>query len=242
LFEAGGETLYSDRNIIKRFSLDESDEILRNVIVKRYKYPNFFQRIAYSFFRKTKAERAFYNAGKLRSAAISTPREIAYLKQWHRGLFGYGFFVSGADDAPPICDRLIELDPFDRVMADDFASFAIKLHEAGILDHDLNSTNVLYHAAGAQYHFSLIDINRIDFMPKGKPISRDDCLENLTRFTRKMDLFEYVIRCYAEKRNWDISSTLNRAIKIKRKHDRQRKHRKAFLRALRRLCFRRRRR
>jgi hypothetical protein len=232
IFGKEGIVLYSERNTIKSFILDESDEVLCNVVVKRYKWPNFIQQIVYSFFRPNKAKRAFYNAEKLRRNNVDTPREIAYIEQWEGGLFKYGFFLSGYNDAPCICKKLIEQEDFDRVMAKDFADFAIDLHKAGILDNDLNSTNVLYHPKGNHYRFSLIDINRMKFLSEGKSISRIDCLENLTRFTGRMDLFEYVVRCYAEKRNWDIETSVKEAIQIKEKHDRQWKRRKVFLRKL----------
>ncbi|MDR0845505.1 MAG: lipopolysaccharide kinase InaA family protein, partial [Tannerella sp.] len=217
VFEKEGALVYDKRNVIKCFSPDASGDILSNVIVKQYKRPNLIQRIVYSFFRRSKAERSFRNAAELRNRGIDTPREIAFLEQWSGGLFNYGYYVSDADYAPPIYDRLTAPPEFDRTMASDFAAFAVELHVKGILHHDLNSTNVLYHNCGDHFHFSVIDINRMRIFPAGKQPSRKDCLENLTRFTGQMDLFEYVLRCYAGKRGWDIESTVRngRAAKIR---------------------------
>ncbi|SHF95025.1 lipopolysaccharide kinase InaA family protein [Dysgonomonas macrotermitis] len=228
-FESEGTTLYAERNIIKSFTLDATDKILNNVIVKRYKQPSLIQRIIYSYFRKSKAERAFHNATKLRAKNIGTPLEIAYLEQWSNGLLQYGYYVSGCDDAPPIRERLIEPEDFDQTMARDFAAFVADLHEKGILHHDLNSTNVLYHEDyNMHYTFSVIDINRMDFFSNGEIIPRKTCFDNLTRFTGRMDLFEYVIRYYAETRNWDIESSVMEAVSIKNHHDEQWRKRKAF--------------
>lgn len=222
IFDKNGVTLYADRNVIKQFVIDEADSILKNVIVKRYKFPNIIQRIAYSFFRHSKAKRAFYNAIKLRRLGIDTPQEIAFLEHWKNGLFAYGYYFSGYDNDPAIREQL-NPDNFNTVMAEDFARFAVELHEKGILFHDLNSTNVRYclQDNGEYYRFSLIDINRMNFSPENKPVSKKDCFENLTRFTGKMDLFEFVIRCYAKKRNWDIEMSVNQAIAIKKKHDKR---------------------
>lgn len=230
-FEKKGTVLYNKRNVIKRYVIDSSDNILKEVVVKRYKYPNLVQRIAYSFFRSSKAKRAFYNAEELRHRGIDTPKEIAYIEQWGI-LFHYGYYISGSDNAPPIKDELIEPENFNRTMAADFAAFAAELHKKGILHHDLNSTNVLYHPYGEHYTFSVIDINRMDFYSDGDQIPKKECFENLTRFTGKMDLFEFVARHYAEARGWDIEKTTQDAIKQKVHHDEQWRKRKAFLRKL----------
>jgi hypothetical protein len=229
-FEQEGMLLFLERNTIKSFVVDESDTRLQNVVVKCYKFPNFIQRIGYSFFRSGKAARAFYNAKELSERGFDTPQEIAYMEKWRNGLFAYSYFISEYDGSPPIREKLLESEVFDSVMAEDFAFFAVKLHEAGILNHDLNSTNVLYHPEGERYRFSLIDINRIDFCPIGKDISRYQCLDNLKQFTGRMDVFEYVVRCYSRKRNWDEEATTVEAIKMKTQYDKQRKRRKAFLR------------
>jgi tRNA A-37 threonylcarbamoyl transferase component Bud32 len=231
-FAKGKAVLYAERNVIKRFAVDHTDEILNRVVVKRFKFPNMAQRIVYSFFRDSKAKRAFRNATELHRRGISTPREIACVEQWKNGLFAYGYYVSGSDDAPPIREKLIEQADFDRVMAEDFAAFAAGLHTKGILHHDLNSTNVLYHKAGGRYRFSVIDINRMDFLPEGEEPSRHACFDNLTRFTGRMDLFEYVARCYARERGWDAGETIEEAIAVKNKHDEQWQRRKTTLRKI----------
>ncbi len=230
-FEKEGILLFSKRNTIKSYSVDNLDPILERVVVKRYKFPNLIQRVVYSFFRSSKAERAFYNARRLRNHEIETPLEIAYIEQKKNGLLGYCYFLSSYDDNLPIRDLILN-ENFDRTLASDFAGFVAKLHEAGILNHDLNSTNVLYHIDDNQYYFSLIDINRIDFYPEGKAIPQKDCFKNLTRFTGRMDLFEYVIRCYLKKRDWDAEDAIPKAINVKKKHDLRWEQRKAILRKL----------
>lgn len=231
-FEKEGTILYNERNIIKSYVLDNTDIPLNKVVVKRYKSPNLIQRIAYSFFRSSKAERAFNNATELRKREIDTPKEIAHIEQWKNGLFLYGYYISDSDDAPPIREKLIELEDFDQTMARDFAAFVVKLHEKGILHHDLNSTNVLYHPYEGRYKFSVIDINRMDFYSGGNLISKKKRFENLTRFTGRMDLFEFVLRHYAQERGWNVEETVKAAIKQKNRHDEQWRKRKTFLRKL----------
>lgn len=232
-FDTEGTVLYNKRNIIKSFAIDDSDDILKSVVVKRYKHPSFVQRIVYSFFRKNKAVRAFRNAAELRSRKIDTPQEIAYIEEWKNGLFSNGYYISGSDYAPPIKDKFPNEGNFDHIMAEDFACFTVELHEKGILHHDLNSTNVLYHPnKDGHYHFSVIDINRMTIFSEAEKISPEKCFNNLTRFTGNMDLYVYVLKHYIEKRGWNKDTVLNKGLEIKLRHDEQRRRRKAILRKL----------
>jgi tRNA A-37 threonylcarbamoyl transferase component Bud32 len=224
-----GYLLYNKRNLIKYFDVPG----IGRIVVKRYKRPSLLQRLIYSFFRDSKAKRAFHNAAELRKRGIDTPTGIAFVEDRQYGLFKYGYYLSDYDGASPIREKLVIPEMFDTVMAEDFAAFAAELHGKGILHHDLNSTNVLYHKAeNGHYAFSVIDINRMDFMPFGAQPSMPDCLENMTRFTGRMDLYEYVLRRYVEIRGWDKEAELREAIRVKVRHDEQWRRRKAFLRKL----------
>lgn len=224
-FENGGTILYAERNIIKSFTLGG-----KWIVVKRFRLPSWPQRLIYSFFRKSKAERAFRNGIILHERGISTPCSIAYLEQWKSGLFEYGYYVTEYIDLPPICERLNDIEDFDRTLADAFAAFVADLHRKGILHHDLNSTNVLYQQAKGSYTFSLIDINRMEFSPIGKYPSLKQCMKNLTRFTGRMEVFEYVARQYAIYRSLDVDSFTHEALAVKIRHDKQNRRRKAFFR------------
>jgi len=227
IFDKEGETLYDERNIIKCFRIRAE-----RIVVKRYKCPNFIQQFIYSFFRKSKAERAFSNGMQLKEAGISTPEPIAYFEDWKTGLFKYGYYLSGYDNSPAIRGELIEKEDFNETMAEDFAFFAAELHNKGILHHDLNSTNVLYQASesNGHYTFSVIDINRMTF--KKNKLTLFECLDNLTRFTGRMDLFEFVLQKYISYRGLPFEETLQKAIAVKTKHDKDWYRRKAFLKKI----------
>lgn len=228
-FEKEGETLYNERNIIKCFLVRTDGNQQEKVVVKRYKCPGIIQQIIYSFFRKSKAERAFTYGMQLKGANIDTPTPIAYFEEWKSGLFKYGYYLSGYDNAPAIREELIEKEAFNQTMAEDFAVFAASLHNKNILHHDLNSTNVLYHPdSNGHYTFSVIDINRMTFK-KGK-LTLAECLDNLTRFTGRMDLFEHVLKKYIQYRGLPAEETLQKGIDVKVKHDRNWYRRKNFLR------------
>lgn len=231
-FEQGGRVLYDKRNVIKSFAIDAADEALNPLVVKRYKYPIFFQRVVYSFFRPTKACRSYSNACLLRQRGIDTPRGVAYIEEWEGALFGYGYFLSANDAAPPIEDRLPDEGPFDTSMAHDFGVFAATLHRQGILHHDLNCTNVLYHPVEGGYRFSVIDINRMKIYPVGQVPTRQECFDNLTKFTKRRDILEAVARSYARARGWDEQTSVDDALRCQERFYSRRRRKKAFLRTV----------
>lgn len=231
-FEQEGKVLFKERNEVKSFTLKNGNALFSDIIIKKYKRPNFIQRIAYSFFRKSKAHRAFIYAAELRKRNVNTPQEIAYIEDWQGGLFLTGYFISLSDYAPPIEDKLTETH-FDKPLAASFAHFAAYLHQQGVLHHDLNCNNVLFTYEAGEYTFSVIDINRMKFYPDNKQPDLADCFENLTRFTKNMELYAYVVKSYIAKRNLENPELLlQKAIKAKIRHDEQRIRRKKTLKKL----------
>ncbi|MBX9704727.1 MAG: Kdo domain containing protein, partial [Gammaproteobacteria bacterium] len=75
-FKSSGK-LFGDgkRNIIKLFELDGI-----TINIKSFKIPNLINKIAYKYFRKSKARRSFEFAALLLEKGIGTPQPIAYLE------------------------------------------------------------------------------------------------------------------------------------------------------------------
>lgn len=220
-FEVEGTLLYKGRNTIKRF-----DDGGVPYVVKRFRRPMFVQRVVYTFFRPGKARRAYHYGLRLKQLGFATPEIIAYLETRSGGLLDQSYYICRVDDAPPICERLNDPEEFDRMMAADLARMLANLHQKGVLHGDFNSTNVLYRPQDdGHYAFSLIDNNRMRFC-KGVP-SLADCMENMTRFTGRMDLFEFVAKEYVAARELP-SSAVEQLIAQKQRHDARWVRRKRF--------------
>lgn len=219
---------YSDfiLNIPSRFD-DEDCEILKQkrnsvrlflnegkaFVVKRYKRVNWIQSIIYTFFRATKAERAYDFAREMRHRGIETPHEIAYIETKEHGLFTVGYFICEESKGREVYEDVIERAEFDHKLVDAVIDYIVFMHSKGVLHGDMNSANFLYTTdKEGNYHFEMIDTNRSHFY-KGFPTEKQ-CLENLKRFTHRRDLYEYVIRGYARRRGWDEDSTLKKAIRL----------------------------
>ena len=113
LFERGeGELLYSERNEVCR--MEHQGKVF---FVKRYKRVNAIQRVVYTFFRKTKAARAYLFAQEFRRRGIDTPREIAYMETFSHGLFTVGYFVSEECLWREVAIDLRNREDYDRVLA-----------------------------------------------------------------------------------------------------------------------------
>lgn len=190
-----GELLYEGRNTVKRYHVGG-----HTLVVKRYKHPNIYQRVTYTFFKQSKTERAYRFAARMRELGIDTPHEVAFIETKRRGLFTIGYFVSLNCDYPPVSTTMAA-NEFTPPLAESLARFLVELHEKGILHGDLNPTNILYHTDDTgQYRFSLIDTNRSKF----KRPTRDDCLKNLKRLTHRRELLTYITTLYARLRGWDV--------------------------------------
>lgn len=235
IFNNKGRLLYDKRNTIKSFSIDSTDVPFQELVVKRFKSPHLFQSLVYSFFRSSKAFRAFSNASELRKRGVNTPQEIAYIENFQNKLLKSSYVITSFTNGQPIRDFLMAPEGFNHIVAEAFARFAVELHQKGILHHDLNSTNVLYHQSEQGNYFSVIDINRMEFKSPPKELTPAECFNNLTRFTGQMDLFEYVLQHYITYRSWK-KEMIEDAIKIKINHDKRRIRKKAFFNNLKRLC------
>ena len=137
--EEQGEIVYSGRNFVRRFIIQGTP-----VVAKRFKRVNFFQQIAYTFFRSTKAERAFRYAGIFRKRGIETPHEIAFLETYEHGLFTTGYFICTACPDPPAFPFLVPKEDYDKTLATDLVSLIVSMHQKGIVHGDLNFGNFLF--------------------------------------------------------------------------------------------------
>ena len=160
-FNAGGEIVQDRRNTIKKFKVNGLE-----INVKRYRVPIFINRIAYTFFRKSKACRAYNNAFEVIKRGFETPESIAYIEEFKGGLLHYSYYISLQ------CPYRREIREYyqgplqgNEALMTAFAQFTAALHEKGVCHEDYSPGNVLIAQIDGQYHFSLVDINRMTFKP-----------------------------------------------------------------------------
>lgn len=199
-FDNEGKVIYDGRNRVKIFDVDG-----RKIVVKRFKQPHKLNRFVYSYFRGTKAERAYRNALALEQYGVDTPKPIAYIDMASKGLVTNSYLVTEYTDYLPIKDLFKEEKFFQVMGMNAFVKFTVSLHEKGIQHNDYNLTNVLYRKnEDHTFDFMLIDINRMEF----GYMSKRKCMSNLRRFCHKPVLTYVLSQKYAEVREWDRYSCL----------------------------------
>lgn len=150
------------RNVVEKVCMQGKD-----YVVKTYKRPNFFNRLAYTYLRKSKAKRAFLNALHLLELGIETPAPVAYIEIYRKGLFSKGYFISEYVPYHTIRETFDGKTPEsnDHNLKAEFMKFTLALHEKKVLPLDFNSGNIFYYFDTEKecYRFALTDINRMQF-------------------------------------------------------------------------------
>ncbi|WP_321519738.1 lipopolysaccharide kinase InaA family protein [uncultured Bacteroides sp.] len=218
IFEKEGCTIYKDRNEIKVFKAGETE-----LNVKRYKIPMLFNRFIYTFFRQSKGIRAFNYPQQVLEKGFETPEPIAYIeiKKW--GLIHFSFFISVQS---PYTHSFYEFgdataEQYEEIVKA-FARYTAKLHDAHIYHKDYSPGNILFDKVDGEYHFSLVDINRMSF----GEVSKEKGCANFARLWGETNFFEILASEYAKTRGFDNEECIHLVLearskfwnKFKRKH------------------------
>lgn len=198
-FESEGQTIYKSRNEIKIF---EESGLLLNV--KSYRKPIFFNRVAYSFFRRSKARRAYENALEVELRGFETPKPIAYIEQKSGGLLRKSYFVSlQCPYSRTLREFAVNHDITGREdIPQALGAYVAALHRAGILHLDLSVGNILFEKEETGIHFSLVDINRMKF----QTIDQETGCKNFERLRGSSDFFRILAKSYAETLGYDADT------------------------------------
>lgn len=209
-FEKEGTVIYEGRNLIK---VIEHQGVLLNV--KRYCIPIFINRIAYTFFRKPKGERAFLYPSYLKERGIETPTPIAYIELSSFGLISYSYFISIHDAEKSTLYWIEEASAEEYIpIAQSLAEFTADLHEKGIYHLDYSPGNILYEKdEKGRFQFSLVDINRMQF----GPVSVEKGCKNFARLWGNTHFFTLLAKAYAKARGADVEMCVDTVLKARDK-------------------------
>lgn len=188
------------RNTLKNFEFEG-----KKISIKSFKIPNAVNKIAYRFFRKSKAQRSYEYACRLQEMSVGTPSPIAYAED-EDFLFKRSYYICDLLDYDLTFRDLIE----NPIYADNteileaFTRFTYTLHEKGIhfLDHSPGNTLIKKHRDA--YNFYLVDLNRMEF----KPMDYTTRIKNFSRLTPKKDMVKKMGREYAELAGYSEEQTV----------------------------------
>lgn len=189
IFSKEGITIYKERNELKCYSTEGL-----NIVVKHYKKPHLFNRIAYTFFRQSKAKRAYEYALKLFQLGVESPTPIAYIEKYTAGLLSDGYFVSIYENDYSDIRKLMDGTQRDEVLLKELSLYIADLHCKGVLHLDLSPGNILYKKDKNKISFKLIDINRMKFL---STISNEKKFKSLKRLSENNDVLTDIAKFYA---------------------------------------------
>jgi tRNA A-37 threonylcarbamoyl transferase component Bud32 len=189
IFSTEGELIYKERNILKCYNVDSY-----NIVVKQYKKPHFINRIAYSFFRPSKAKRSYQYALKLLELDIETPAPIAYIEEFKCGLLTYSYLFSIYEKDYSIIRDLMDGIQVEDELLEALALYIANLHQNGVLHLDISPGNMLYKKEGTKIQFTAIDINRMQFP---KVLNNEMRYKNFNRLSENDEVLTKIAKYYA---------------------------------------------
>lgn len=195
-FDISGKSIHKARNELKIIQKDAYE-----FVVKSFKIPNLVNKIAYTFFRDSKAKKSYLNAVKLQTLDIATPEPVAYIEFYKNSLLDKSYFISVREKYDFTIREVFhhKVDNYEEILKQ-FTKFTYELHIKGVWHVDYSLGNILITKEKEHYKFSLVDINRMIF----KKISPTDGLKNFNKFWAKDENDLIIIaKEYARLANFD---------------------------------------
>ena len=181
------------RNKIKLF-----EQGGKTINIKSFKIPHLINKIAYKYFRKSKARRSFEYATTLLEKGIGTPQPIAFFENYDAVGLKDSYYVSEHLQCDLTYRELVEIPEFtdNENILRQFTRFSFDLHEKGIefLDHSPGNTLIKKTAEG-NYDFFLVDLNRMNFHDE---MDFDSRMKNLSHLTPKKEMIAIMSNEYSK--------------------------------------------
>ena len=217
-FEEADCNIYKGRNKIKVLSFLEED-----IVVKSFRIPHVINKIAYTFFRDSKAKKSYVNSLKILDFV---PEPIAYAEFFKFGLLYDSYFLC-KDFKYDFTIREVLLNeefPDRENLLKDFAAFTYALHEEGIEHVDYSPGNILIKRSKEGYIFKIVDVNRMHFLH----LDNQKRLENFAKLWASDEDITTIAKAYAQKIEMDEKEAVEIALYASQKH----KERKNFKKRL----------
>ena len=156
-FQANSQTIHKARNELKIVPFNNL-----STVVKSFKVPHIINKIAYTFFRDSKAKKSYEYSQKI---GDFTPPPIGYIEFYRNGLIDESYFISEEFKYDfTIREPLLETNFTDRdEIFRAFTRFTLELHNANIFHNDYSPGNILIKKENGKFIFKIVDINRMDF-------------------------------------------------------------------------------
>ncbi len=218
VFEGMGGVIRDYRNVIKIVEVEGY-----KLVIKNFRGMYFFNRLAYSLFRKSKAVRSYEYSERLNQHGIATPSHVAWINLYSMGMLQESYFVSVFTPLPTLEQCMDNFDATNQTQTrilEALAAFSKRLHELGIFHYDFSVGNILVKSVGDGYEFSLLDLNRMRFGPVIKGY------KNFATLNLPTDAINILLRSYGRLNDEDPDHLVDRFWKYKNRKASLRRARK----------------
>ena len=202
-FDDIGTVILNNRNVIKKVTIPQG-----TFVVKNFKGMYFFNRLGYTLFSRSKAEKSYRNSDALHDRGIATPPHVAWIDYYNWGFLARSYFVSTYspyETLREVITRKTQEGFSKESLYLDLLKFINKLHSAGVYHDDFSLSNILVIPSKDGYQFSLVDLNRIRFMK----ISFRQGLRNFSKLEVPEDDLNMLIREYAVQAGQSAEESFN---------------------------------
>ncbi|CAA6819606.1 MAG: FIG00388958: hypothetical protein [uncultured Sulfurovum sp.] len=200
--------IWDRRNKIK-ILLFQKEEIT----IKSFKIPHIINKIAYTFFRDSKAKKSYENSLKI---IDFVPKPIGYAEFFQFGLLHESYFLCEKFNYDFTIREVLVNNHYEdkNTIFQAFAAFTYKLHEKGIEHLDYSPGNILIRKLDNSYEFKIIDVNRMRF----KKFTIEERLENFAKLWAKDDDLRSIVNAYVAFIDIDKDRAIDIALKASQKH------------------------
>ena len=207
-FKENSNTIHKARNELKVLEHEN-----QKLVVKYFKIPHFINKIVYTFFKKSKAQKSYEYALKIKDF---TPKSIGYIEFYKFGLLDESYFVSEKFDYDfTIREPLLDINfPNKNEIFKAFAQFTFDLHENGIYHLDYSPGNILIKKENDNFIFKIVDINRMKFLN----MDLEKRAKNFSKLWAKDEDLEFIAKEYAKIYEKNNEEFISKTISFSKKH------------------------
>ena len=207
-FKENSNTIHKARNELKVIEHEN-----KKLIVKYFKIPHFINKVVYTFFKKSKAQKSYEYALKIKEF---TPKPIGYIEFYKFGLLDESYFVSEKFDYDfTIREPLLDINfPNKNEIFKAFAQFTFDLHENGIYHLDYSPGNILIKKENDNFIFKIVDINRMKFLN----MDLEKRAKNFSKLWAKDEDLEFIAKEYAKIYEKNNEEFISKTISFSKKH------------------------
>ena len=207
-FKENSNTIHKARNELKVIEHEN-----QKLVVKYFKIPHFINKVVYTFFKKSKAQKSYEYALKIKEF---TPKPIGYIEFYKFGLLDESYFVSEKFDYDfTIREPLLDINfPNKNEIFKAFAQFTFDLHENGIYHLDYSPGNILIKKENDNFIFKIVDINRMKFLN----MDLEKRAKNFSKLWAKDEDLEFIAKEYAKIYEKNNEEFISKTISFSKKH------------------------